>query len=71
MQFVPLVPFVAVHLKNCFLLTSCHLNLMSFCTEGLPGVVESISILGSSSWNLRLRIGSARNDRVEGMLPKK
>ena len=41
MQFVPLVPFVAVHLKNCFLLPSCHLTLMSFCTEGLPGVAES------------------------------
>ena len=41
MQFVPLVPFVAVHLKNCFLLPSCHLTLMSFCTQGLPGVAES------------------------------
>ena len=41
MQFVPLVPFVAVHLKNCFLLPSCNLTLMSFCTEGLPEVAES------------------------------
>ena len=41
MQLVPLVPFVAVHLKNCFLLPSCHLTLMSFCTEGLLGVAES------------------------------
>ena len=41
MQFVPLVLFVAVHLKNCFLLPSCHLTLMSFCTQGLPGVAES------------------------------
>ena len=41
MQFVPLVPFVAVHLKYCFLLPSCHLTLMSFFTEGLPGVGES------------------------------
>ena len=41
MQLVPLVPFVAVHLKNCFLLPSCHLTLMSFCTQGLPGVAES------------------------------
>ena len=41
MQFLPLVPFVAVHLKNCFLLPSCHLTLMSFCTQGLPGVAES------------------------------
>ena len=41
MQFVPLVPFVAVNLKNCFLLPSCHLTLMSFCTQGLPGVAES------------------------------
>ena len=36
MQFVPLVLFVAVHLKNCFLLPSCHLTLMSFSTQGLP-----------------------------------
>ena len=43
MQFVPLVLFVAVHLKNCFLLPSCNLTLMSFCTEGLPGVAESTS----------------------------
>ena len=42
MQFLPLVPFVAVNLKNCFILPSCHLTLMSFCTEGLPGVAESI-----------------------------
>jgi len=41
MQFVPLVPFVAAHLKSCFLLPSCHLTLMSFCTKGLPGVAES------------------------------
>ena len=41
MQLVPLVLFVAVHLKNCFLLPSCHLTLMSFCTQGLPGVAES------------------------------
>ena len=41
MQFVPLVPFVALHLKNCFLLPSCHFILMSFCSEGLPGVAES------------------------------
>ncbi len=41
MQFVPLVLFVAVYLKNCFLLPSCHLTLMSFCTQGLPGVAES------------------------------
>ena len=41
MQFLPLVPFEAVHLKNCFLLPSCHLTLMSFCTQGLPGVAES------------------------------
>ena len=41
MQFVPLVLFVAVHLKNCFLLPSCHLTLMSFCTQGLPRVTES------------------------------
>ena len=41
MQFVPLVLFVAVHLKNCFLLPSCHLALMSFCTQGLPRVAES------------------------------
>ena len=41
MQFVPLVPFVDAQLKNCFLLPSCHLTLMSFCTEGLPGVAES------------------------------
>ena len=42
MQFVPLVLFVAVHLKNCFLLPFCHFSLMSFCTQGLPGVAESI-----------------------------
>ena len=42
MQFVPLVLFVALHLKNCFLLPSCHLTLMSFCTQGLPGVAEPI-----------------------------
>ncbi|MFL2772176.1 MAG: hypothetical protein ACJ0DH_01120 [bacterium] len=41
MQFVPLVLLVAVHLKNCFLLPSCHLTLMSFSTQGLPGVAES------------------------------
>ena len=41
MQLVPLVLFVAVHLKNFFLLPSCHLTLMSFCTQGLPGVAES------------------------------
>ena len=41
MQFVPLVLFVAVHLKNFFFLPSCHLTLMSFCTQGLPGVAES------------------------------
>ena len=41
MQLVPLVLFVAVHLKNFFLLPSCHLTLMSFCTEGLPEVAES------------------------------
>ena len=41
MQLVPLVLFVAVHLKNCFLLPSCHFTLMSFCTEGLPEVAES------------------------------
>ena len=41
MQLVPLVLFVAVHLKNCFLLPSCHFTLMSFCTEGLLGVAES------------------------------
>ena len=41
MQFVTLVPFVAAHLKRCFLLPSCHLTLMSFCTQGLPGVAES------------------------------
>ena len=41
MQFVPLVLFVAVHLKNCFLLPSCHLTLMSFCMQGQPGVAES------------------------------
>ena len=41
MQFLPLVPFVAVNLKNCFLLPSCHFTLMSFCTEGLLGVAES------------------------------
>ena len=43
MQFLPLVPFEAVHLKRCFLLLlpSCHLTLMSFCTQGLPGVAES------------------------------
>ena len=41
MQLVPLVLFVAVHLKNCFLLPSCHLTLMSFCTQGLPRVAES------------------------------
>ena len=35
MQFVPLVLFVAVHLKNCFLFPSCHLTLMSFCSGGL------------------------------------
>ena len=42
MQLVPLVLFVAVHLKNCFLLPSCHLTLMSFCTQVLPGIAESI-----------------------------
>ena len=42
MQLVPLVLFVAVNLKNYFLLPSCHLTLMSFCTQGLPGVAESI-----------------------------
>ena len=41
MQLVPLVLFVAVHLKNFFLLPSCHLTLMSFCTQGLPGIAES------------------------------
>ena len=41
MQLVPLVPFVAVNLKNCFLLPSCHFTLMSFCTQGLLGVAES------------------------------
>ena len=41
MQLVPLVLFVAVHLKNFFLLPSCHLTLMSFCTQGLPEVAES------------------------------
>ena len=41
MQLVPLVLFVAVHLKNCFLPPSCHLTLMSFCTQGLPRVAES------------------------------
>ena len=41
MQFLPLVPFVALNLKNCFLLPSCHFTLMSFCTEGLLGVAES------------------------------
>ena len=41
MQLVPLVQFIALHLKNCFLLPSCHLTLMKFCTEGLPGVAES------------------------------
>ena len=41
MQFLPFVPFVAVNLKNCFLLPSCHFTLMSFCTEGLLGVAES------------------------------
>ena len=41
MQFVPLVPFVAVYLNKCFLLHSCHLTLMSFCTQGLPRVAES------------------------------
>ena len=37
---VLIVPFVAVNLKNCFLLPSCHFTLMSFCTQGLPGVAE-------------------------------
>ena len=41
MQFLPLVPFVAANLKNCFLLPSCHFTLMSICTEGLLGVAES------------------------------
>ena len=41
MQLVPLVLFVAVHLKNFFLLLFCHFTLMSFCTQGLPGVAES------------------------------
>ena len=45
MQFVPLVPFVAAHLKRCFLLPSCHLTLMSFCTQGLPGVAEPTAAL--------------------------
>ena len=40
-HFMPSVLFVAVQLKSCFLLPSCHLTLMSFCTEGLPGVAES------------------------------
>jgi len=26
---------------NGFLLPFCHLTLMSFCTQGLPGVAES------------------------------
>ena len=41
MQFLPLVPFVSLNLKNCFLLPSCHFTLMSFYTEGLLGVAES------------------------------
>ena len=58
MQFVPLVPFVAVHLKNCFLLPSCHLTLMSFCTQGLPRVAESTVPLRErkpSSWGEGVR----------------
>ena len=60
MQLVPLVPFVAVHLKNCFLLPSCHLTLMSFCTQGLPGVAESTFSKSKGKLLLGVRFPSER-----------
>ena len=72
MQFLPLLLFVAVHLKNCFLLPSCHLTLMSFCTEGLPGVAESIINSGIFPHGFcDFAFGFTQNDSVEGMLRKK